>query len=84
LSAQSRKCCAIYPSFPSSDAAKLDFFRGNEMRCAGVEVLLLLRRGARQCDGRRTGVVGDQRSMGFSQLTLLFYVSEFEGIVTVY
>jgi hypothetical protein len=54
------------------------------MRCAGVEVLLLLRRGARQCDGRRTGVVGDQRSMGFSQLTLLFYVSEFEGIVTVY
>jgi hypothetical protein len=35
---------------------QVDFFRGNEMRCAGVEVLLLLRRGARQCDGRRTGV----------------------------
>src|SRR6478735_8565681 len=29
------------------------------MHCAGVEELLLLRRGARQCDGRRTGVVGD-------------------------
>jgi hypothetical protein len=37
-------------------------------------------------EARDSGEVRDQpqRSMGFSQLTLLFYVSEFEGIVTVY
>jgi hypothetical protein len=37
-------------------------------------------------EARDSGEVRDQpqRSMGFSQLTLPFYVSEFEGIVTVY
>ena len=38
---------------------QIGFFRGDHMRRAGVEELLLLRRGAGQRDGRRTRIVGD-------------------------
>jgi hypothetical protein len=38
---------------------QIGFFRGDDMRRAGVEELLFLRRGAGQRDGRRARIVGD-------------------------
>src|SRR6266481_9514619 len=54
-----RDARALAVGDPHHLSDQVDFFRGDDMHCAGVDELLLLRRGARQCDGRRTGVVGD-------------------------
>ena len=54
-----RDARALAVGDPHHLSDQVDFFRGDDMHCAGVEELLLLRRGARQRDGRRAGVVGD-------------------------
>src|SRR5260370_37816460 len=51
---------ALAISDPHHLPDQADFFRGEDMHCADVAELLLLRRGAGQCDGRCARVVDDR------------------------